>query len=59
MVRRWYHHENIRTATMRSIINQKTQEYLATIYSDGKDANWKENPQSYTITKVIVTSKQC
>jgi hypothetical protein len=39
--------------------SQKTQEYLATIYSDGKDANWKENPQSYTITKVIVTSKQC
>jgi hypothetical protein len=35
----------------------KNSEYLATIYSDGKDANWKENPQSYTITKVIVTSK--
>ena len=31
--------------------------YIATIYADGKDAHYKNNPQSYTIKKVIVTSK--
>ncbi len=31
--------------------------YEATIYQDGKDADWERNPQSYTITKKKVTSK--
>ncbi len=31
--------------------------YLATIYSDAKDAHYKTNPQAYTIRKVIVTNK--
>lgn len=31
--------------------------YEAIIYSDGKDASWDKNPQSYTITKKKVTSK--
>jgi glucan 1,4-alpha-glucosidase len=31
--------------------------YIATIYSDGKDAHYKTNPQAYSIRKVIVTNK--
>jgi len=33
------------------------KKYEATIYADGKDADWERNPQSYTITKKKVTSK--
>ena len=35
----------------------KGKKYVATIYADGKDADYKTNPASYTITKGIVTSK--
>lgn len=31
--------------------------YMATIYADGKDADYKTNPQAYTIRKVLVTNK--
>jgi len=31
--------------------------YIATIYSDAKDANYKTNPQAYQIRKMEVTSK--
>lgn len=31
--------------------------YIATIYSDAKDAHYRNNPQAYTIRKVAVTSK--
>ena len=31
--------------------------YVATIYADAKDANYKTNPQAYTIKKVLVNSK--
>lgn len=31
--------------------------YIATIYSDAKDAHYKTNPQAYEIRKVVVTSK--
>jgi glucan 1,4-alpha-glucosidase len=31
--------------------------YIATIYSDGKDAHYKTNPQAYSIRKVIVNNK--
>lgn len=31
--------------------------YVATIYADGKDADYKTNPQAYTIRKVILTNK--
>ncbi|MFY9150750.1 MAG: glycoside hydrolase family 97 protein [Prolixibacteraceae bacterium] len=31
--------------------------YLATIYADTPDANYKTNPQAYIIRKVLVTSK--
>ncbi|MCR4030705.1 MULTISPECIES: glycoside hydrolase family 97 protein [Flavobacterium] len=33
------------------------KKYIATIYSDGKDAHYKTNPQSYSIRKAIVTSR--
>jgi glucan 1,4-alpha-glucosidase len=33
------------------------KQYLATIYADGPDANYKTNPQAYTINKVLVTNK--
>ncbi len=35
----------------------KGRKYEATIYADGKTADYKTNPQSYTITKKTVTSK--
>lgn len=31
--------------------------YVATIYADAKDANYKTNPQAYEIRKVVVTKK--
>ncbi|MFR9651925.1 MAG: glycoside hydrolase family 97 C-terminal domain-containing protein, partial [Rikenellaceae bacterium] len=31
--------------------------YQATIYADGKDAHWKENPEVYKISKRTVSSK--
>ena len=33
------------------------KKYEATIYADGKDASWNKNPQSYTIRKMMVSSK--
>lgn len=35
----------------------KGKKYEATIYADGKDADYKTNPLSYTIRKMKVTSK--
>lgn len=34
-----------------------SKKYIATIYSDAKDADYLKNPQAYNIRKVIVTSK--
>ena len=33
------------------------KQYIATVYADAKDADWKENPQAYTIKKGILTNK--
>ncbi|NDV68534.1 glycoside hydrolase family 97 protein [Dysgonomonas sp. 25] len=33
------------------------KQYIATIYSDAKNAHYKTNPQAYEIRKVVVTSK--
>jgi len=33
------------------------KKYIATIYADGKDADYKTNPQSYTIRNIEVNSK--
>jgi alpha-glucosidase len=35
----------------------KDKKYIATIYADAKDANYKTNPQAYTISKGIVSYK--
>jgi alpha-glucosidase len=36
---------------------EEGKQYLATIYADAPDANYKTNPQAYTINKVLVTNK--
>ena len=33
------------------------RKYEATIYADGKDAHYRNNPQAYTITRKKVTNK--
>lgn len=33
------------------------RQYLATVYADAPDAHYKTNPQAYTISKFLVTSK--
>ncbi|QHS59746.1 glycoside hydrolase family 97 protein [Chitinophaga agri] len=33
------------------------KKYIATIYSDAKDAHYAKNPKAYTIRKMVVTSK--
>lgn len=33
------------------------KQYIATIYADGSDADYKTNPQSYSIKKFVVNSK--
>ena len=33
------------------------KKYIATVYADAKDADYKTNPQAYTIKKGIVTAK--
>ena len=32
------------------------KKYAATIYRDGDNADWKNNPEAYTIEKIMVTS---
>jgi hypothetical protein len=36
---------------------EKGKKYEATIYADGKDAHYMDNPHSYTVTKQKVTAK--
>lgn len=33
------------------------KKYIATVYADAKDADWKNNPQAYTIKKGLLTNK--
>jgi len=35
----------------------KGKQYIATIYSDAKDADYLKNTQAYNIRKVVVTKK--
>ncbi|WP_417354507.1 glycoside hydrolase family 97 protein [Flavobacterium sp.] len=49
--------ENPRTSTLKFDFLEKGKTYIATIYSDAKDAHYKTNPQAYTITKVVVNNK--
>ena len=49
--------ENARVATVDFSFLPKGEKYLATIYEDGKDADWQTNPKSYAIRTVKVSSK--
>ena len=46
-----------RTSAINFAFLEKGKKYTATIYADGKDANYKTNPQAYTIRKIAVTYK--
>ena len=37
-------------------MKEKTKKYEATIYEDGKDADYVKNPQAYHIYKKVVTN---
>jgi hypothetical protein len=49
--------ENARTAGFTLDFLTPGKRYVATLYADGKDADYKENPTSYQIKKGIVTNK--
>jgi hypothetical protein len=48
--------ENARTTTLLLNFLQKGKKYKAIIYEDGTGANWKTNPESYSIRTVTVDS---
>ena len=45
------------TSTLKLDFLDKDKEYIATIYEDGKDAHYRNNPQAYNIRKGIVSAK--
>ncbi|MDT0643469.1 glycoside hydrolase family 97 protein [Zunongwangia sp. F363] len=49
--------ETPRTSKIKFNFLDKGQKYIATIYSDAKDAHYKTNPQAYEIRKVVVDNK--
>ena len=49
--------ENPRTATFKLYFLDSGKTYVATIYEDGKNADYESNPTSYQIKKGLVTSK--
>ncbi|WP_143961110.1 glycoside hydrolase family 97 protein [Litoribacter populi] len=49
--------ENEREATVNFDFLPEGRTFTATIYADGDDASYDENPQSYTITEMEVTSE--
>lgn len=49
--------ENARTAGFTLDFLTPGKQYVATLYADGKDADYKENSTSYQIKKGIVTNK--
>lgn len=49
--------ENPRTSKFALDFLEPGKKYVATLYADGKDADYKSNPTSYQIKKGIVTSK--
>ncbi len=49
--------EQIRTSIITLDFLDPGKKYVATIYADAKDANYKTNPQAYTIRKITVTNK--
>ena len=49
--------ENARKVELKLDFLDADKKYVATLYADGKDADYKENPTVYQIKKGIVTSK--
>jgi len=49
--------ENPRTSLVDFSFLDSNDDYVATIYEDGKDAHYVTNPQSYHIYKVLVNNK--
>ncbi len=49
--------ETARVANLSFDFLEPGKKYIATLYADGKDADYKDNPTSYQIKKGIVTSK--
>ncbi len=49
--------ENARKVELKLDFLDADKKYIATLYADGKDADYKENPTAYQIKKGIVTSK--
>jgi len=49
--------ENSRVSEFTFDFLNPNTKYIATIYADAANADWKENPQAYTIRRVVVSSK--
>jgi hypothetical protein len=49
--------ESIRTSNINFDFLDAGKKYIATIYSDAKDAHYKTNPQAYVIRKIIINNK--
>jgi len=49
--------ENSRKADLSLSFLNPSREYAATIYRDGADADWKDNPESYKIETFLVNSR--
>lgn len=49
--------ENQRSYTLDFSFLEKNRRYEATIYEDGKDADYIDNPQSYRIYKKVITDR--
>ncbi|GHA37697.1 glucan 1,4-alpha-glucosidase SusB [Salinimicrobium marinum] len=49
--------ETPRTSKISFDFLEKGKTYVATIYSDAKDAHYKDNPQAYKIRKVVVNNR--
>ncbi|HEX4852339.1 MAG TPA: glycoside hydrolase family 97 catalytic domain-containing protein, partial [Puia sp.] len=49
--------ENNRVANISFAFLEKGKKYMATIYADAPNADWKSNPEAYTIKQMTVDSK--
>ncbi|MFT3933178.1 MAG: glycoside hydrolase family 97 protein [Chitinophagaceae bacterium] len=48
--------ENSRKAVLPLSFLDKSEKYIATIYKDAANADWKNNPEAYTIEQFVVDS---
>lgn len=49
--------ENGHTSNLKFDFLDADKKYVATVYSDAKDAHYEKNPQAYEIKKYVVTNK--